>query len=96
MGIHEWSYDNAITLDRRFKVPQVEQAMALSNISTEVELGFDLEQAFARSAALPQLRRADRFLGPACIECDACVDICPIDCISFVPNAPRKMRCAAR
>ena len=45
MGIHEWSYDNAITLDRRFKVPHVENAVALKNIQTEVELGFDLMQA---------------------------------------------------
>ena len=49
MGIHEWSYDNAITLDRRFKVPHVENAVALKNIQTEVELGFDLKQALGEA-----------------------------------------------
>jgi formate dehydrogenase beta subunit len=49
MGIHEWSYDNAITLYRRFKVPHVENALALRNIQTEVKLGFDLKQALGEA-----------------------------------------------
>ena len=62
MGIHEWSYDNAITLDRRFAVPHVEKAKALKNIETEVELGFTDAPGFRRGAALPQLRRRDGLL----------------------------------
>ncbi len=87
MGIHEWSYDNAITLDRRFAVPQVERAKALRNIQTEVELGFTGAQALAEARRCLNCDVETVFSAPACIECDACVDICPMDCISFVPNA---------
>jgi formate dehydrogenase (NADP+) beta subunit len=88
MGIHEWSYDNAITLDRRFKVPHVENAVALKNIETEVELGFDLKQALGEAHRCLNCDVQTVFSAPLCIECDACVDVCPIDCISFVANAP--------
>jgi NADPH-dependent glutamate synthase beta subunit-like oxidoreductase len=88
MGLHDWSYDSAITLDRRFVVPQVERAAALRNLRTEVELGFTLEQALGEAGRCLNCDVQTVFSAPACIECDACVDICPIDCISFVPNAP--------
>ena len=88
MGIHEWSYDNAITLDRRFQVPHVENALALKNIQTEVELGFDLKQALGEAQRCLNCDVQTVFSAPLCIECDACVDVCPIDCISFVRNAP--------
>src|SRR5580700_5876347 len=88
MGIHEWSYDNAITLDRRFKVPHVDNNLALKNIQTEVELGFNLTQALGEAQRCLNCDVQTVFSAPLCIECDACVDVCPIDCISFVPNAP--------
>jgi NADPH-dependent glutamate synthase beta subunit-like oxidoreductase len=88
MGIHEWSYDNAITLDRRFKVPHADRAIALKSIGTEVELGFDPVLAIAEAQRCLNCDVQTVFSEPACIECDACVDICPTDCISFVPNAP--------
>jgi formate dehydrogenase (NADP+) beta subunit len=88
MGIHEWSYDNAITLDGRFKVPHAGNAIALKNIRTEVELGFDPALAIAEAQRCLNCDVQTVFSEPACIECDACVDICPLDCISFVPNAP--------
>ena len=88
MGIHEWSYDNAVTLDRRYVVPHVDRRKALKNIRTEVELGFDDAQAFAEAQRCLNCDVETVFSAPICIECDACVDICPIDCISFVPNAP--------
>ena len=71
-----------------FKVPHVENAVALKNIHTEVELGFDPVQAFAEAQRCLNCDVETVFSTPACIECDACVDICPIDCISFVANAP--------
>src|SRR3984957_18634191 len=90
MGIHEWSYDNAITLDGRFKVPHAANAVALKNIRTEVELGFDPVLAGAEAQRCLNCDVQTVFSEPACIECDACVDICPLDCISFVPNAPEE------
>ena len=88
MGLHEWSYDHAITVDRRHVVPQVERAAALRNLRTEVELGFTLEQALGEARRCLNCDVQTVLSAPACIECDACVDICPIDCISFVPNGP--------
>jgi formate dehydrogenase (NADP+) beta subunit len=87
MGIHEWSYDNAIALDPRYKVPQADVALTLKNIRAEVELGFDPGLAFSEAQRCLNCDVETIFSAPDCIECDACVDICPIDCISFVPDA---------
>ena len=59
MGIHEWSYDNEISADRRFRVPLRDKVVALDDIRAEVELGFDYESRAEGGRALPQLRRAD-------------------------------------
>ena len=88
MGIHEWSYDNAITLDKRFPVPHRENAVALKNIAAEVELGFNPDVALAEAERCLNCDVETVFSAPICIECDACVDICPIDCISFVADGP--------
>ena len=88
MGIHEWSYDNAISVDHRYKVPLKEKEVALKNIKMEVELGFDPKLAYAEAQRCLNCDVQTVFSAPLCIECDACVDVCPIDCISFVPNAP--------
>jgi NADPH-dependent glutamate synthase beta subunit-like oxidoreductase len=86
MGIHEWSYDNAIAVDGRFKVPHRDNSIALKNIATEVELGFDPALALAEAQRCLNCDVQTVFSEPLCIECDACVDICPLDCISFVAN----------
>jgi len=86
MGIHEWSYDNEITLDQRFKVPLREKAVALRDIKAEVELGFDPELALKEAYRCLNCDIETVFTGSLCIECDACVDICPTDCITFTEN----------
>ncbi len=86
MGIHEWSYDNDISLDLRFKVPHRDKIIALKDIKAEVELGFDDKLAFAEAQRCLNCDVQTVFSDKLCIECDACVDICPVDCISFVPN----------
>jgi formate dehydrogenase beta subunit len=86
MGIHEWSYDNEITLDQRFKVPLREKAVALRDIKAEVELGFDAELALKEAYRCLNCDIETVFTGSLCIECDACVDICPTDCITFTEN----------
>ncbi len=86
MGIHEWSYDNDISLDLRFKVPHRDKAIALRDIKAEVELGFDDKLAFAEAQRCLNCDVQTVFTDALCIECDACVDICPVDCISFVEN----------
>src|SRR6516165_5481995 len=86
MGIHEWSYDNDISLDLRFKVPHRDKLAALRDIKAEVELGFDDKLAFAEAQRCLNCDVQTVFTDNLCIECDACVDICPVDCISFVEN----------
>jgi formate dehydrogenase (NADP+) beta subunit len=87
MGIHEWSYDNDITLDRRYKVPLKDVKVALRNIKVEVELGFDPQLAFKEAQRCLNCDVQTVFTDKLCIECDACVDICPMDCINFTDNA---------
>ncbi len=86
MGIHEWSYDNEIELDKRYKVPLRDKAVALKDIKAEVELGFDVEVALKEAGRCLNCDVQTVFSAQLCIECDACVDICPMDCITFTPN----------
>ncbi len=86
MGIHEWSYDNDISPDKRYKVPHAPPEVTLKNVKIEVELGFDLKQAFLEAERCLNCDVQTVFEGPKCIECDACVDICPMDCITFTEN----------
>ncbi len=86
MGIHEWSYDNDTANDNRYKVPWAKAEKALSNIKVEVELGFDVATAIKEAGRCLNCDVQTVFADAACIECDACVDICPMDCISFTDN----------
>jgi NADPH-dependent glutamate synthase beta subunit-like oxidoreductase len=86
MGIHEWSYDNDVTLDKRYKVPWRDVNQTLRNIKVEVELGFDAKTAFKEAQRCLNCDVQTVFVAKLCIECDACVDICPMDCITFTGN----------
>ena len=86
MGIHEWSYDNDIAPDERYKVPMQPTAKALADIKLEVELGFDAQTAWKEAQRCLNCDVQTVFSEKACIECDACVDICPMDCITFTGN----------
>ncbi|THD50249.1 MAG: 4Fe-4S dicluster domain-containing protein [Bradyrhizobium sp.] len=86
MGIHEWSYDNDPTEDKRFKVPHRDKVVALKDIRAEVELGYDLKLALGEARRCLNCDIQTVFTAPLCIECDACVDICPMDCITFTQN----------
>jgi formate dehydrogenase beta subunit len=86
MGIHEWSYDNDISNELRHKVPLKEQSIALKSIKIEVELGFDAKMAFAEARRCLNCDVQTVFTAALCIECDACVDICPMDCITFTAD----------
>jgi NADPH-dependent glutamate synthase beta subunit-like oxidoreductase len=86
MGIHEWSYDNAIAADARYRVPLKDTVIALKSIKVEVELGFDPKLAYAEAQRCLNCDVETVFSDRLCIECDACVDICPMDCITFTAN----------
>ena len=86
MGIHEWSYDNEIAPDQRHRVPLRDKVVALRDIKSEVELGFDVALAVKEASRCLNCDVQTVFSSSLCIECDACVDICPMDCISFTGN----------
>ncbi|HEX2082128.1 MAG TPA: FAD-dependent oxidoreductase [Xanthomonadaceae bacterium] len=86
MGIHEWAYDNAVSPDERYLVPWSEAAKKLDSIQVEVELGFDAETAWKETQRCLNCDVQTVFARDKCIECDACVDICPTDCITFTAN----------
>jgi formate dehydrogenase beta subunit len=86
MGIHEWSYDNDISPDKRYHVPHRDKVVALKDIRAEVELGYDPKLALGEAHRCLNCDVQTVFTAQLCIECDACVDICPMDCITFTQN----------
>ena len=86
MGIHEWSYDNDISAVLRHKVPWRDLSATLKNIKVEVELGFDPKLGYAEAQRCLNCDVQTVFARSLCIECDACVDICPVDCLTFTDN----------
>ena len=86
MGIHEWSYDSAVVSDLRFQVPHADKAATLGDRKLEVELGFSIDTGFEEAQRCLNCDVQTVFFEAQCIECDACVDICPTECISFVEN----------
>jgi len=86
MGIHEWSYHNDVSNDVRYRVPHREKEVALKDVRVEVELGFDQKLGFLEAERCLNCDVETVFTANLCIECDACVDICPMDCISFTAN----------
>ena len=86
MGIHEWSYDNDISNDLRYRVPQRDKQESLKDVRLEVELGFDRELGLKEAQRCLNCDVQTVFADKLCIECDACVDICPMDCITFTDD----------
>lgn len=86
MGIHEWSYDSFVETDNRYTVPLVDKELALSNRKVEVELGFDHLHGYKEAQRCLNCDVQTVFTENKCIECDACVDICPTSCITFIAN----------
>ncbi|MGA1544815.1 MAG: FAD-dependent oxidoreductase [Saprospiraceae bacterium] len=86
MGIHEWSFDSAVASDVRYAVPHANKTAALSDRKLEVELGFDLPTGYKEAHRCLNCDVQTVFTTDRCIECDACMDICPTSCITFTDN----------
>ncbi|PYS99741.1 MAG: hypothetical protein DMF63_10425 [Acidobacteria bacterium] len=86
MGIHEWAYDSEIDEYDRLVVPQAPKTKTLVNRKQEVEMGFDTLAGYKEAERCLNCDVQTVFDAPKCIECDACVDICPTACITFTPN----------
>jgi NADPH-dependent glutamate synthase beta subunit-like oxidoreductase len=86
MGIHEWIYDSPVVDDVRYKVPHENKTVTLKNRKVEVELGFDELVGFKEAQRCLNCDVQTVFITNRCIECDACIDICPTSCITFTSN----------
>ena len=83
MGLHEWSFGNAHSNDPRFSVPELEMSKRFGDLSAEVELGFSQKAAELEADRCLNCDVQTVFTEDLCIECDACVDICPTDCLTI-------------
>ena len=88
MGMHEWSYKNEYNAAERRLVPHVGLIERFKKINVEVELGFTAEQAALEVQRCLNCDVQTVFTAKLCIECDACIDICPVDCLTIAPNGP--------
>jgi len=88
MGIHEWSYQSGIDHQTRNLVPHLDWDQAVKELSTEVELGFDEKLALQEAKRCLNCDVHTVFTESTCIECSACEDVCPMDCINFVEVEP--------
>ena len=86
MGIHEWSYSNAYEPAGRRIMPHVDLKRRFKKLNIEVELGFTSEQVATEVERCLNCDLQTVFTADLCIECDACIDICPVDCLAIAPN----------
>jgi ferredoxin len=86
MGLHEWAYSNAYDPSQRVKMRHVDMPLRFQNMKIEVEAGFSPEQTEIEVERCLNCDIETHFSDSLCIECDACVDICPTDCLTITPN----------
>ena len=86
MGIHEWSYSNDYDNSERRLMPHVDLKKRFKELDIEVELGFTLDQTVTEVERCLNCDIQTVFTANLCIECDACIDICPVDCLTITEN----------
>jgi NADPH-dependent glutamate synthase beta subunit-like oxidoreductase len=86
MGIHQWSYSNDYNTAKRAKMEHVELVERFKALNIEVELGFDPEQTAREVQRCLNCDVQTVFTDRLCIECDACVDVCPLQCLTIAPG----------
>jgi ferredoxin len=86
MGLHEWAYSNNYDPSQRVKMRHVEMPHRFQKMTIEVEQGFTPEQTDIEVERCLNCDIQTHFTDQLCIECDACIDICPTDCLTIMPN----------
>jgi NADPH-dependent glutamate synthase beta subunit-like oxidoreductase/ferredoxin len=87
MGLYEWSYSNDYNPVNRAKMKHVDLRERFAKLNLEVELGFDVEQTAREVERCLNCDIETVFTADKCIECDACIDICPVQCLTITPEA---------
>jgi formate dehydrogenase (NADP+) beta subunit len=90
MGMHEWAYANDYTTLERRLVPHVSLKERFKKVNIEVELGFKPEQAAQEAQRCLNCDVQTVFEAKLCIECDACIDVCPVDCLTITNDGPEQ------
>jgi thioredoxin reductase/ferredoxin len=90
MGIHEWSYSNDYDAAKRQKMKHVDLVERFKKMNVEVELGFTPEQAAGEVERCLNCDIQTAFTASKCIECDACIDVCPTHCLTIAPDGDEK------
>ncbi len=96
MGLHEWAYKNDYNPLERRLMPHVDLKERFKKVNIEVELGFTAEQAAAEVQRCLNCDVQTVFEAKLCIECDACIDICPVDCLDDDSRTAPRPSCAQR
>jgi len=91
MGLHEWSYSNDFDRDERYEVPTVPMENRFKDINIEVELGFEPGQFRREVERCLNCDIQTDFVANLCIECDACIDVCPVNCLMITDNADEEV-----
>jgi len=86
LGMHAWAYENAYDIANRQKMQHESLTKRFSDLGVEVELGFTPEQAAQEVQRCLNCDIQTHFTSSLCIECDACIDICPTTCLTITPN----------
>ena len=86
MGLHSWSYGSEYDPSQRAKMNHVDLVERFKALEVEVELGFDAEQTAVEVERCLNCDIQTHFSAPLCIECDACIDVCPVYCLTITDN----------
>jgi ferredoxin len=91
VGMHSWSYSNDYSPEARSKMQHAELIKRFANLTTEVELGFSPEQTAREVERCLNCDIQTHFTANLCIECDACVDVCPVNCLTITHDGSEEV-----
>jgi formate dehydrogenase (NADP+) beta subunit len=86
MGLHEWSYSNDYDESERTPMRYADLEARLKELPVEAELGYDVAQTLKEVERCLNCDVQTHFTAPLCIECDACIDVCPVECLTITTN----------